>query len=278
MRKARADRISDSFFGGGFPVFGAPPECPRRDAAAEGPPGKMSHTVTTPVHRLTRYHRDARIEAEIERLRGARLEALSREVEGGPCSPETMVCLIRERSAAGDEDGAWALMMQLLKRCEKSIKRNCFSWQGLSPYQREEAEEAILCALFTEWRSLAPEHEFWEVRFALVLKRKTLDELSRQARVVANETTLSPQDDGDGSALDPWETFVDLRDLGPEARALIGAALGQLPEHERKALMLHQYFRWTEEEIAEHLKVTSRSVRNYLTRAKERLRAWRDSH
>jgi RNA polymerase sigma factor (sigma-70 family) len=77
------------------------------------------------------------------------------------------------------------------------------------------------------------------------------------------------------SELDPWESVPDRRAESPERSAMIADALASLGEPLRTALWLYYREEWTEKEIADHLGCTSRTVRNYLRRARERLATWR---
>jgi RNA polymerase sigma factor (sigma-70 family) len=190
---------------------------------------------------------------------------------------ESLVYFLREFMRTGDEDGSWRMVEALAARVAREVTRRLSAWKSLSRYQRDEVEEAIRTALFTEWRSLAPEHEFWEVRFGTCLRRKIYDEIDKISKVRSNETLLEPLWDDDGNSSDAWETIRDKMAESPETQALVTDALLRLPPGVRTAFVLYNYEDWTEESIAEHLKVTSRTIRNYLRRAGELLSRWRET-
>ena len=58
-------------------------------------------------------------------------------------------------------------------------------------------------------------------------------------------------------------------------RVEVREALRALPEQERRAFVLYHYEDWPQDEIAQTLGVTDRTVRNLLVRAQKRLEEWR---
>ena len=63
--------------------------------------------------------------------------------------------------------------------------------------------------------------------------------------------------------------------LSAHERVEVREALRVLPEQERRAFVLYHYEDWSQEQIAEALQITDRTVRNLLMRAQKRLEAWR---
>jgi len=120
-----------------------------------------------------------------------------------------------------------------------------------------------------------PAHEFWEVRFGVCLKRRLIDVITRHRRVAEHEVVLTA-DEADVGMDDPIERIPDLAALPPEMAAMARLALDSLAEPLRTAFYLYVREGWTEEKIARALNCTSRTVRNYLSRARDRLAAWRD--
>ena len=86
------------------------------------------------------------------------------------------------------------------------------------------------------------------------------------------EGTLGPETD-DITDSDRWSNIADTKATNPLERAVLQSALAQLPDKEMEVIFLYRVEQWDEERIAKHLNVTSRTVRNYLRRGEERLRA-----
>lgn len=223
------------------------------------------------------YRREDRVEREIGilmsiPLRERRRWALGSGPDGEPLSEECTVFLIRDFVRVGQVDKAWEIARHLAGRMARRITRRLAVWRSLASYQREEAEEALLERLYRVWLSREPADEFWEVRFNLSLDRALADEVDRVLRHARHELTLAADEE---SGHDPWDIIADQRALSPEDAAVVADALAALPEPLRTAFWLHCREEWTEEEIGAHLACTSRTVRNYLRRARERLATWR---
>jgi RNA polymerase sigma factor (sigma-70 family) len=223
------------------------------------------------------YQREDSVEREINSL--LRLDSSDRKrrilrppANDEPASPECTLYVIRECLAEGDIETAWSAAEILAKRMSRRITRRLSVWKSLSPYEREEVEEALIARLYRAWLSREPADEFWEVRFNLSLDRALADEIDRAIRRQSREMRLTPSED---SEMDPWETIPDRRAEAPEEAAIIADALAALQEPMRTTVWLYYRQDWNEEDIAAHLGCTSRTVRNYLRRAKEQLAIWR---
>jgi RNA polymerase sigma factor (sigma-70 family) len=264
-------------------VFRIRAAAPSEGMVAENTQEILLETVASEMRPLTRrYEREPSVIAQVAEMRALpspefwrRVQFTDFQVKDCP-RMESLVYFLREFMRAGDEDGSWRIVEALAGRVAREVTRRLSAWKSLASYQRDEAEEAIRTALFTEWRSLAPENEFWEVRFGTCLRRKIFDEIDRVSRVRSNETLLDYVGDDEGNKSDPWELIRDNMAESPETQAVIADALLRLPSEVRTAFVLYHYEDWTEESIAERLKVTSRTIRNYLRRAGEQLRRWRE--
>jgi RNA polymerase sigma factor (sigma-70 family) len=188
---------------------------------------------------------------------------------------ESMVYWIRALCRRGRRDDAWRIAEILTRRIDRTVMQYLNRVYGLSRDQREEIVDELVVLLYEEWMSMDAAHEFWEVRFGVCLKRKLIDVIMRHRRVVEHEVVLSAQDGEDGTT-DAIERMPDLSALPPETAAMARVALDSLTEPLRTAFYLHVREGWTEERIARALNCTSRTVRNYLSRARDRLAGWRD--
>ena len=164
-----------------------------------------------------------------------------------------------------------------MERSANFISRNIRVWKGLSHEQVEECirdvQVQMLEDLFNEGRGC----EFWEVRFWLCLKRRILN-LVRKYRVLAEmELNPTPIPDDEGHLTNYFERQAAPSTLAPEQSVQVTEALALLSEQERVAFVLYYYEEWPQQEIATHLKVTDRTVRNLLGRASKRLETWRNA-
>lgn len=194
-----------------------------------------------------------------------------------PLKEETLVYFLRELIRHGDERG-WQIVEFLKDRVAGYI------WKCIQPlYKRDrwgsraqECEEDILSRLTEVLPSMELSHEFWEVRFWCCLRRLVLNivrpkrrEIQTTVPIEVSLNDLEYQEDRDAR-------LIDRHTLTAYQRAIIAEALAQLPDHERTAFVLFHYHEFTQQEIAEQMSVTDRTVRNWLSRAEERLKAWRD--
>jgi RNA polymerase sigma factor (sigma-70 family) len=180
-----------------------------------------------------------------------------------PC-PESMVYFIRLFKSRSQSETAWRIVEYLTIRIGRTILKKLRASVHCSEDQREELYDALIIQLYTEWMSLEAMHEFWEVRFWVCLNRKLMDVIKDYIRQSQKIAPLSPPNDGKGK--NPVDEIPDPRP-DPPSKAEIRLALASLAEPYKTTIYLYVFEQWTEEEIAHYFKKTSRTVRNYLTRA-----------
>ncbi len=223
----------------------------------------IGETMVAPLTRKTRggdvLRRPARIQAEIAAaLRLSTGEILERAAaktarkadvseqaaSGETMSEECMVHLIRRglRARTGATTPlpgrlAEDLTPHLLERCERGLRR---SIRGFPPSACAEIREEILGRLAVSLAGPGDEADFFEVRFALALKRLRIDVCRQERRrlhgLVALEEPL-------GKNADDSEATIDRAPPSPasqEERLLIQQALSKLTPEERKVLVLHK--------------------------------------
>lgn len=242
----------------------------------------MRDTDGTCLRTLSRnYVREPQVVADIVALRAQppsefwRRAAITDFREADCPRLESLVYCLREFQRRGESTEAWRIIEVLERRIAGTITRY-LARLYLSADQREEITDDLVTTLYAEWLSDAPAHEFWEVRFQVCLKRKMIDVATRHRRIATAEVSLSrPESEAEGLS-DPLEQMPDPTARDPQTAAIVLAALDSLPEPLRSAFYLYHAEQWTEESIARHLGVTSRSVRNYLRRAEQRLAEWHE--
>ncbi len=244
-------------------------------------PDTMQHPLLPPLQTEGRF-REARIEQQANALLGVspreqrRLASLvNREAEEW-VQEETLVCLLRALYRQGDRDSAWKFAEILVQRTAGFLARHTAVWH-LPPRHIEECIRDTQEQLITELFNLSASAEFWEIRFWLCLKRRLLNVIQRYKRIT--EMEYHPNDavtEEDEQTVDRLAALPDMKTLSSSARAEISDALAQLKEQERIAFYLFHYEDWGQQDIAERLQVSERTVRNLLTRAEKRLAEWRE--
>src|SRR5262249_40769949 len=124
---------------------------------------------------------------------------------------------------------------------------------------------------------LSPRSQFWEVRFWTCLQRRLSNTLKKYQTTDRNEVTPEPLTDSEGHETPLMDTWAAPQKLSPQDRVEIREALALLTARERKAFYLFYYEDWTQAEIASHLQVTDRTIRNLLGHAEKTLAHWREN-
>lgn len=124
----------------------------------------------------------------------------------------------------------------------------------------------------------SPEEAFWEANFIHTLTYLAYDVARplRRARRVLTEADLWRDTDPEGvSVLDMADPAPDL-----ESTIIVQEALGLVDGPERTAVFLHIVEGWSIVDnrggpsVSRHLGVTDRTVRNYISRGLDKLRAY----
>jgi len=236
--------------------------------------------------------RPDRIEAEIAQALGADEDELLRRAavrdgeDDGYMSSECMVHLIRHHlhrlpPGEGSRNLAERLVEHLLRRTAAELRGSVRGFPGST---LDDVREEVLGRLALLLADPGDAADFYEVRFALAMKRLRID-VCRQARrrvepLVAIDELGSPETE----PMDALEGRVDreavARPLGPEELAGLKEALFTLDEEERKAFVLYHLAgvsihaqRPGAASLVEVLGLSERTVRSRLRRAEAKLRA-----
>lgn len=236
--------------------------------------------------------RPDRIEAEIAQALGSDEAELLRRAavrdgeDDGYLSSECMVHLIRHHlhrqpPGEGSRHLAERLVEHLLRRTAAELRGSVRGFPGST---LDDVREEILGRLALLLADPGDTADFYEVRFALAMKRLRID-VCRQARrrvepLVAIDELGTPETE----PMDALEGRVDrdavTRPLGPEDLAGLKEALFTLDEEERKAFVLHHLAgvsvnaqRPGAASLVEVLGLSERTVRSRLRRAEAKLRA-----
>ena len=190
---------------------------------------------------------------------------------------ETLVCMLRvwNRSPhTADKETAWDIADLLIERSARFIHQHVSCWK-LSPQHVEDCKRDVQVQMLQDLFNDSRGCEFWEVRFWLCLKRRLLNIVQKYRGVAEAEFAPNPIEDDEGHATDYFDKVAAGNQLSAHERVEVREALRALPEQERRAFVLYHYEDWSQEQIAEALQITARTVRNLLARAQKRLEAWR---
>lgn len=248
----------------------------------------------------TPYTREADVETQIAELSAQSPRIRLRRLEEAGSSEkipwqdvrrvreETLVYFLREYVRRGDEQAAGKLGEILVDRVSAHVGRKIGAWR-LSAGEADECVRDLFAQMFGNLYDLGPSAEFWEVRFWLCLDRRLYNLLELRQAVRDHEIRPGDQagegseDEGENSGGTIERFLAQMIDDGasPEAAAEHHELLALFTENERLALY-YCYVQGLPEEsddeeklsAAKLLNVTGRSVRNYLTRAKEKMARW----
>jgi RNA polymerase sigma factor (sigma-70 family) len=188
---------------------------------------------------------------------------------------ETLVYLLRHKIRCGDTQAAGDIAEQLSERSAGFILRLVAVWKSLSDSQREDCIADVTSQMWLDLFNLSASCEFWEIRFWLCLRRRTLNCIQKYRVLNENEYQPPPVADNEGQETDALERIPASERFSPELQALLKDALEALPDKERKVFVLYHLHQWTQDQIAERLDMTDRTVRNVLGRVDKRLAEWR---
>ncbi|MEP6756691.1 MAG: sigma-70 family RNA polymerase sigma factor [Chthonomonadales bacterium] len=186
-------------------------------------------------------------------------------------SLEAMVYFVRHFVCLTDNASAWRVIEAIVQRSTRSITKKLYSTVP-NKDNVEDLSDELITRLYSEWLSVDAKHEFWEIRFWVCMDKAILDVLRRYRRVRDAENGM-PAPTEDFSESDQWAAIPDKSATMPFERAAIRSALANLPEKEAQVIFLYRIEKWSEEKIAELMNVTTRTIRNYLRRAEDHLRA-----
>jgi RNA polymerase sigma factor (sigma-70 family) len=219
-------------------------------------------TAQRPSHGRTEYVLEPATIAALEVLRPMRVAEAVREAPNHP--PEAVVALIRVWIANDDRDGAWMLAERLIAGIQPYV-RGVLNRPYIDADTRDDIAADLACQLYQEWMSADGRHRFWEVRFFHCLKLRLCDAM-RRVRGRQVQATASIEDLPDGVEIEAVESAVS-----PEERIDGLALLHRLPGDLHRVYWLKYYEQWTEAAIAAAFGVSSRTIRNWLRRARAML-------
>jgi DNA-directed RNA polymerase specialized sigma24 family protein len=239
------------------------------------------------------YKREPEVERQIREaltVQSAQLaeRAVLRENDPGYLSAEALAYLIRHFRRVGDERTVNDLSGALVRRCEAYVGRRLYH---VGTALLEECRDQVVDNLFQRLLDFRSDRgDFLQVRFWAFLNRLITDVASSYSglRDHLQESVspawvhggeLSEGEREEGAAYVPEPVSGEQVDTG----LLVQEALDTLDEPQRTVFVLRHYYGWpvesndaSEPTISRHYKVTSRTVRNWLTSAEKRLAEWRE--
>ena len=144
------------------------------------------------------------------------------------------------------------------------------SWTTFPPADREDAAGEAGLRLLGYVRNLSPTEDFWECNFTYCFTQRMSTILSAFSRARTPTVSLSGTDDEGGER----DGLANLPDAGAEARFTdietresVAALEREIPQIGPYLFLAREGF--TDEEIAAHLGVRTRTLRNWKQRARE---------
>ena len=238
------------------------------------------------------YQRLATVDRQIQEILRLGHEELRRALEvrdeasSAFLKEESLVYLIRHYHKAANKRCVNDLSRCLLTRCATWIDGKL---GRLRADLREDGNSSVVEELFAMILDLTSDRgDFLQVRFWVVLERVAVDVFRKQVKRFGAESS----GDYDQATIDALTqqgavvvpTTSASRSVESEAidKVLTEAALHQLEEPLRSAYLLRHYLSWpiedqdlTVQTISQYFGKTPRTIRNWLSRADERLEAWR---
>ena len=237
--------------------------------------------LTVPMLQAEGRTREPAVEAQIRQLLSVprsefwRRAQISERESAEWIQEESLVSLLRAYHRQGEENSAWKIAEILIKRSEYFIGKQLNVWKSLSGEDRSDCARDVIQQLLEDVFNESRSCEFWEVRYWLCLKRRMLNKVQKYRRIAEQELS-STIESFDGERIEESNTqFADTTSLTPHQLVEIREALSLLKESERMAFVLFYYQDWSQQEIANRLNVTDRTVRNMLKRAEDSLQNWR---
>lgn len=181
---------------------------------------------------------------------------------------------VRNLVRAGDDKKAWRIMEWMMAKITPAITKRIAHWR----YNRDNFEDVlslIQLTIYTEWRSLAKEHHFWEVNFGWDLTSTINKILQGYNNKVGFQTELQMNDvetqDGKGKSwFDQQAAPVNVIEQ-VENNLFIRQALAQVTPEEQEVFLAVHYYGMKQKDVAKEKNITDRTVRNILMRAEEKM-------
>ncbi len=193
---------------------------------------------------------------------------------------EVIVYLIREYLLKRDDSIVPALFEILFRRCSKSIMDRL----SLEPVLAETAYNEVVGDIVNSILDTSDDRsDYLQVRFWSAITRRTVDaykkyKLEQDVRYRESEVN----DNGEAGAYDIEGRIADTA-RSAEDRCIYREALAEIPEPIRTAFVLHYFYDWQiesddpdEPTISGRFGKTPRTINNWLNKAADILRQWRN--
>jgi len=187
---------------------------------------------------------------------------------------ESLVCILRIWERGGNHAAADAIAELLIERSARKIARQIACWR-LHPQHADDCTADVQAILIEAIYSDSRSYEFWEVRFWVCLERRINSAAARYRTVMDRELDMPAWEDDEGNLTDPIDRCAAPTAMSAHDRVEISEALALLTANQRIAFVLYNGEQWSQQEIAAHLNVSDRTVRNLLTTAHQKLNPWR---
>jgi hypothetical protein len=180
---------------------------------------------------------------------------------------ETLIALVRGYGRAGNKDAADTILVLLVQRVTSAVAAKVSRWAGMTPEDKTDAQRQMIVQICEQVSSLSQTAELWECNFTWCFNQRSITLWHRLTdRKVATVSAETQNSDGESrdrleQQPDPADRFADI-----ELRELVALVSGGSAKRSQAIFLRMSGF--SEEEIAERLDVTSRTLRNWTTEAR----------
>lgn len=203
---------------------------------------------------------------------------------------EALIYFLREARLAGNEDLVGKLANHLLRRCSKTVRRQLAS-RGVFAANLDDAAADVIGTLFSQVADVQSDKgDFFQVHFFTGLQAlsvKAVIRYRRQQELAASAVALDGEvaPDAEEDSIPPQVSEQDQLYPPPTAEdmTLVRLALATLELHVRQVFVLHHYYRVpidskdpSVRSLSAMFNRSGRTIQNWLTRAEEQLRPWRN--
>lgn len=189
---------------------------------------------------------------------------------------ETLICLLGEAYRQDQSHIADMISAKLAKIVEV-IAAEYLRKKGFDNFFIEDAIAELIVEMLTQVIGRERDsYDFWEVNFYVALQRLIGGFVKKHETEEKLTATFSELSDGENE--DEFENiFPNPEKLTIEEKLDIKEILGKLPDTHRRIYLWYHVEEWTQEQIADVLGITARTVRTRLKESEELLRNQRDT-
>ncbi len=228
---------------------------------------------------LIRRVRPAAVTSELSSLEGLSSSSVLRRVtETIPerqLTREALIAVCRAYVRAGDRETSNIVFVEIIRRVSGSIANRMRRWNGIPASMVEDARQTIIVGLYDFITSLESGEELWECNFTTCFDARLLTLLGKLTRRDLNVTSIEQlsNDEQSGVQFEARDPVAEAEFLELEVKEAL-TYLNGIDPRMGKAFYLKFFAELSENEIADLMEVSGRSVRYWIGSSKELLKQY----